>query len=103
MFSYVYPKGIPLINSTQLKTMNIQSHVYDQIQARLKRICASEYNSAPKTRKGYLKRPLQYSETVGRLVKLSSAVLDMNAKDAEHVSYEITHGETQNAFLQANN
>ena len=83
--------------------MSIQDQVYDQIQTRLQRICASEYNSAPKTRKGCLKKPLQYSETVEQLIKLASAVLDMSAKDSQGVSHEITHGEFQNAFLQANN
>ena len=80
--------------------MSIQNQVYGQIQARLKRICASEYNAALKTRKGYLEKPLQYSETVEQLIKLASAVLDMSARDAEHVSYEITHGEFQNAFFR---
>jgi len=80
--------------------MNIQ--VYDMIQARLKKICASEYDKTPKTRKGKLKGPLQYSETVGQLIELSSAVLDMSAKDAEHVAHEITHGSIQDAFLRAN-
>tara|TARA_R100000655_G_scaffold35713_2_gene69430 strand:+ start:9211 stop:9462 length:252 start_codon:yes stop_codon:yes gene_type:complete len=80
----------------------MNNQVYDMIQARLKRICASEYEQAPKTRKGKLKSPLQYSETVEQLIELSSAVLDMSAKDAEHVCYEITHGSIQDAFLRAN-
>ena len=81
----------------------MNNQVYYQIQARLKRICASEYNAAPKTRKGYLKKPLQYSETVEQLVELSSAVLGMSAKEAEGVSHEITHGEFQHVFLQSTN
>ena len=81
--------------------MNIQDKVYNQIQTRMKTICASEYNATPKTRKGYLKRPLQYSGMVDDLVKLASAVLDMSEKDAEHVFYDLTHGEIQHTFLQA--
>ena len=81
--------------------MSIQEKVYDQIQARIKTICLSEYNAAPKTRKGYLKRSLRYSGIVDDLVKLSSAVLDMSDKDAEHVFYDLTHGEIQHTFLQA--
>ena len=81
--------------------MSIQDKVYNQIQTRIKTICASEYNAAPKTRKGYLKRPLQYSGMVDDLVKLASAVLDMSEKDAEHVFYDLTHGEIQHTFLQA--
>ena len=81
--------------------MSIQDKVYNQIQNRIKTICASEYNTAPKTRKGYLKRPLQYSGMVDDLVQLSSAVLDMSEKDAEHVFYDLTHGEIQHTFLQA--
>ncbi len=81
--------------------MSLQDKVYNQIQTRIKTICASEYSTAPKTRKGYLKRPLQYSGIVEDLVKLASAVLDMSDKDAEHVFYDLTHGEIQHTFLQA--
>ena len=81
--------------------MSLQDKVYTQIQTRIKTICASEYNAAPKTRKGYLKRPLQYSGIVDDLVKLSSAVLDMSEKDAEHVFYDLTHGEIRHTFLHA--
>ena len=81
--------------------MSIQDKVYTQIQARIKTICASEYSAAPKTRKGYLKRPLQYSGIVEDLVKLASAVLDMSEKDAEHTFYDLTHGEIQHTFLQS--
>ena len=81
--------------------MSLQDKVYTQIQARIKTICASEYSTAPKTRKGYLKRPLQYSGIVEDLVKLASAVLDMSEKDAEHTFYDLTHGEIQHTFLQA--
>jgi len=81
--------------------MSIQDQVYNQIQTRIETICMSEYSVAPKTRKGYLKRPLQYSSIVDDFVKLASAVLDMSDKDAEHVFYDITHGEIQHTFLQA--
>ena len=81
--------------------MSIQEQVYNQIQTRIKTICMSDYNAATKTRKGYLKRPLQYSSIVGDLVKLSSAVLDMSDEDAEHVSHDLTYGEIQHTFLQA--
>ena len=81
--------------------MSIQDKVYDQVQTRIKTICASEYNAASKTRKGYLRRPLKYSGMVDDLVKLSSAVLDMSEKDAEHVFYDLTHGEFQHKFLKA--
>ena len=81
--------------------MSLQDKVYNQIQTRIKAICASEYSTAPKTRKGYLKRPLQYSGIVEDLVKLASAVLDMSEKDAEHTFYDLTHGEIQHTFLQA--
>ena len=81
--------------------MSIQDKVYTQIQTRIKTICASEYSATPKTCKGYLKRPLQYSSIVEDLVKLASAVLNMSDKDAEHVFYDLTHGEIQHTFLQA--
>lgn len=81
--------------------MSIQDKVYNQIQTRIKTICASEYSAASKTRKGYLKRPLQYSGMVNYLVKLASAVLDMSDKDAEHAFHDLTHGEIQHTFLQA--
>ena len=81
--------------------MSIQDQIYNQIQTRIKTICMSEYNAAPKTRKGYLKRPLQYSSIIEDLVKLASAVLDMSEKDAEHTFYDLTHGEIQHTFLQA--
>ena len=81
--------------------MNIQDKVYTQIQTRIKTICASEYSAATKTRKGYLKRPLQYSGIVEDLVKLACAVLVMSERDAEHVFYDLTHGEIQYTFLQA--
>ena len=81
--------------------MSIQDQVYNQLQTRIKTICMSEYNSAPKTRKGYLKKPLQYSGIVDDLVKLSSAVLDMSEKEAEYVLHDLTHGEPQHTFLQA--
>ena len=81
--------------------MSIQGQVYKQIQARIQTICASEYNQAPKTRKGHLKRPLQYSAIVKELIAIASAVLDMNDREAESVCHEITHGEFQEAFLKA--
>tara|TARA_Y100001937_G_scaffold57672_1_gene79047 strand:- start:176 stop:436 length:261 start_codon:yes stop_codon:yes gene_type:complete len=81
--------------------MSIQDQVYNQIQIRIKTICETEYIAAPKTRKGYLKRPLQYSGIVDDLVKLSSAVLNMCEKDAEYVFYDLTHGEPQHTFLKA--
>ncbi len=81
--------------------MSIQDKVYTQIQTRIKTICASEYSVAPKTRKGYLKRPLQYSSMIDDLVKLSSSVLNMSEKEAEYVFYDLTHGEIQHTFLQA--
>ena len=81
--------------------MNIQEKVYNQIQTRIKTSCSSEYCNAPKTRKGYLRRPLQYSGIVKDLVELASAVLDMSEKDAEHAFYDLTHGETQHTFLKA--
>lgn len=81
--------------------MSIQDQVYNLIQTRIKTICASEYSTSPKTRKGYLKRSLQYSSIVEDLVKLASAVLDMSDEDAEHVFHDLTHGEIQHTFLQA--
>lgn len=81
--------------------MKLQDKVYAQIQTRIKTICASEYSAAPKTSKGCLKRPLQYSGIVEDLVKLASAVLKMSEKDAEHTFYDLTHGEIQHTFLQA--
>ena len=79
----------------------IQDQVYNQIQARIQTICASEYNKAPKTRKGHLKSSLQYPAIVEELIALASAVLDMKDQDAESVCHEITHGEFQESFLKA--
>ena len=81
--------------------MSIQNQVYKQIQARIQTICMSEYNQAPKTRKGHLKRPLQYPAIIEELIALSSAVLGMNDQEAESVCHDITHGEFQEAFLKA--
>ena len=78
--------------------MKIQDQVYNQIQSRLKRICASEYSAAPKTKRGKLKRPLQYSADVDRLIELSSAVLSATEREAEQISAEITTGNIQHAF-----
>jgi len=83
------------------RAMSIQDQVYKQIQARVQTICASEYNQVPKTRKGRLKRPLQYPAIVEELIALANAVLDMKDQDAESVCHEITHGEFQEAFLKA--
>jgi len=79
----------------------IQDQVYTQIQARLARICSSEWEAAPKTKRGKLKRPLQYSETVDRLIELSSQVLSANDREAEAISFEVTNGSVQHAFLNA--
>ena len=68
----------------------IQEQVYDMIQARIARICASEYgNALGKSKRARL--PIAYSETVHDLVKLSSDVLSMSASDAEGVAAQITH------------
>tara|TARA_R110000824_G_scaffold4135_1_gene19643 strand:+ start:479 stop:733 length:255 start_codon:yes stop_codon:yes gene_type:complete len=81
----------------------LQDQVYAQIQTRLARICASEWEAAPKTKRGNLKRPLQYSATVDRLIDLSSQVLCSENSEAEAISAEITTGSAQNAFLNAKN
>ena len=79
----------------------IQDQVYSQIQARLARICSSEWEAAPKTKRGKLKRPLQYSATVDRLIELSSQVISASTSEAEAISAEVTNGSLQNAFLKA--
>ena len=79
----------------------IQDQIYSQIQARLARICSSEWEAAPKTKRGKLKRPLQYSETVDRLIELSSQVLSASDREAEAISAEVTNGSVQHAFLNA--
>jgi hypothetical protein len=79
----------------------IQDQIYSQIQARLARICSSEWDAAPKTKRGKLKRPLQYSETVDRLIELSSQVLSASDREAEAISFEVTNGSVQHAFLNA--
>lgn len=86
-----------------MRKKTLQDQVYAQIQTRLARICASEWESAPKTKRGNLKRPLQYSATVDRLIDLSSQVLCSENSEAEAISAEITMGSIQNAFLNAKN
>ena len=78
----------------------IQEQVYDMIQSRIARICASEYKNAlgKRTR---ARLPIVYSETVHDLVKLSSDVLSMNASDAEGVAAQITTGEINERFLNS--
>ena len=80
--------------------MTAQSQVYDMIQARIARICASEYCNALGKRKR-ARLPVVYSETVHDLVKLSSDVLGMSASDAEGVAAQITTGEIQERFLNS--
>ncbi len=81
--------------------MQMQEQVYGAIQARLKRLCASEYRQAPKKRNGKLKAPLSYSGEVTRLLELSSKVLDSTPKAAETIMAEITTGAIQHKFLEA--
>lgn len=79
----------------------IQDQVYSQIQTRLARICSSEWEAAHKTKRGKLKRPLQYPAAVDRLIELSSLVIDASSSEAEAISAEITNGSVQHAFLNA--
>ena len=74
--------------------MTVQEQVYDMIQARIARICASEYGNALGKRRR-ARSPIVYSETVHNLVRLSGDVLSMSASDAEGVAAQITTGEIQ--------
>lgn len=81
--------------------MTIQDQIYNQIQYRLKRICAAEYNAAKKNKRGYLKRPLVYSLEVEELIKLSSLVIGASEVQAIEIWAEITSGAVQDKLLKS--
>ena len=81
--------------------MTIQDQVYRQIQDRLKRICAAEYSTAKKNKRGYLKNPITYPLEVDQLIELSSSVLTASEREANEIWAKITSGAIQDKFLKS--
>jgi len=72
--------------------MSIQEHVYNAAQAKLARLCHSQWLKAKKNRSGRLLKPLQYCEEVSRLIEISNASLEATDDKAEGFMSEMTTG-----------
>ena len=81
--------------------MKIQDQVYGAIQAKLARLCASEYRSHAAKHKNRKKLPpLTYGAEVKRLLELSSEVLGATSDEAEGIMVEVTSGAIDYAVLK---
>lgn len=78
-----------------------QKQVDSQIEARLSRICRSEWNkvNVVKGRKRKRTIPITYSNEIKELLALRQDLY--NGRDPEEISAIICNGEIQNKFLKA--